>query len=84
MNEPHPDTSAEAVESQADLMRRGLAEQARRDSDAKFGLFVQADVSQYAKEVDRAVAELADLVPLAYDGFGAPLYAHQIPAEGTE
>lgn len=22
--------------------------------------------------------------PVAYDGFGAPLYAHQIPAEGTE
>ena len=22
--------------------------------------------------------------PVAHDGFGAPLYAHQIPAEGTE
>lgn len=22
--------------------------------------------------------------PVAYDGFGAPLYAHQLPAEGTE
>lgn len=22
--------------------------------------------------------------PVAYDGFGAPLYAHQVPPEGTE
>lgn len=22
--------------------------------------------------------------PIGYDGFGAPLYAHQIPPEGTE
>lgn len=25
-----------------------------------------------------------DEIPVAYDGFGAPLYAHQLPAEGTE
>lgn len=22
--------------------------------------------------------------PIGYDGFGAPLYAHQVPPEGTE
>ena len=25
-----------------------------------------------------------DLEPIGYDGFGAPLYDHQIPTEGTE
>lgn len=33
-----------------------------------------------AYEADRA----AGLIPVAYDGFGAPLYAHQVPPEGTE
>jgi hypothetical protein len=26
----------------------------------------------------------ADEEPIGYDGFGAPLYAHQIPERGTE
>ena len=42
-------------------------------------------VEDYAWPV-RFVAgvDLSDLEPVGYDGFGAPLYAHQIDPKGTE
>lgn len=45
------------------------------------------DIRPFIEAADQAVRDLVALAseePVAYDGFGAPLYAHQIPPEGTE
>lgn len=51
----------------------------------KFTVGILEPGSPVPNLVQKALAALGlNDEPVAYDGYGAPLYAHQIPAEGTE